>query len=289
MRLPLLLLGGVLLMVPACQMPEPIRVMSFNVRYGTASDGDNAWEHRRELVFTTIRDHAPDVLGLQEVLDWQLDELHAALDDYEYVGFGRDDGKRAGEFAPILYNKRTFRLVEGGQVWLSETPSEPGSVGWDAVLPRVVTWAELAYRKSPQNTILVFNTHFDHAGETARLESARLIRRMVEVHGGEPVILTGDFNCTPGSRPFDVLTEDRGNLTELRDTLAVVEGEDSGTYHGFTGRPTGGRIDWILCNRRFVVLEAGIVRQSAHGRYPSDHFPVTATVELQAATRFGGM
>ncbi|MBN2446822.1 MAG: endonuclease/exonuclease/phosphatase family protein [Phycisphaerae bacterium] len=288
-RLPLPLMM-IALCLMGCQMPEPIRVMSFNIRYANTTDGDNSWSHRRDMVTGVILEEAPDIIGVQEALAEQIVELQAALEDYDYVGVGRDDGHSAGEFVPIFYNKRRFTLVRGGHMWLSEKPRVPGSKSWDSSLPRMATWVRLRFKESPQNEISVINTHFDHAGEQARLESARLIRNLVESLGGHPVVVLGDFNCPPGSPPYRKLTEDQSDMNELFDPFAKRDAEgEIGTYHGFDGTPDTGRIDWILHNRRFEALDTGIILRDFNGRYPSDHFPVTATLRLLAASRWGVM
>jgi endonuclease/exonuclease/phosphatase family metal-dependent hydrolase len=282
------LLIGLSAMFAGCGMPPPFRVMTFNIRYGTADDGANSWPHRREHVLTTIRDYDPDILGLQEVLASQADELRAAFPKYGFVGVGRDDGERAGEFAPVMFRRSEFQLVRAGYFWLSERPERPGVLGWDAACPRLVTWVRLRCVRSPANEIQVINTHFDHRGERARLESARLIRKLVDSLAGTPIILMGDFNCGPGSDPYRALTAETGNLAELLDARVLLNQPetDTGTYHAFRGGRAGERIDWILHNRRFRPQAADIDQRQFDGRYPSDHFPVTATLELRAATKW---
>lgn len=300
-----------------CALPGPVRVVSFNIRYGTAPDGENAWPARRELVFQTLRDCAADIAGLQEVLAFQLQELRDALPEYHAYGVGRDDGARRGEMTPILYRHRRFLLAEAGHFWLSEQPEQPGSRGWDAALPRIATWVRLKFRSNPLNELYVINTHLDHRGQRARLESARLLRRLVDSLGGLPIIVLGDFNCGPGSPPYQVLTADTGNAGELRDSYAVLARPEhnAGTYHAFRGDTSGPRIDWILCNRRFDVRDADILRSAAVGlpgmpasapagrrnqlpvlaaarpgaavRYASDHFAVIAVLQILPATASG--
>ncbi|MEW6198152.1 MAG: endonuclease/exonuclease/phosphatase family protein [Planctomycetota bacterium] len=281
-------LGGLTVLVgllTGCAAPAPFRVMSFNIRTADADDGVNAWPPRREVVVATIQAHAPDILGLQEVLASQGDELRAALPDYGFVGVGRDDGQQAGEFVPILYRRQRLTLLEAGHFWLSDQPTQPGSVGWDAALPRMATWARLRCNDAPWHEIHVVNTHLDHRGAQARLESARLLRRLVESLGGLPILLLGDFNCPPGSAPYRVLTAGRGDLAELSDAHAAAG--NVGTYHAFTGQPGVGRIDWILVNRRLRTLTADVDRAQRDGRYPSDHFPVVAEISFVAG-RGGG-
>src|SRR5437764_4836016 len=151
--------------------PAILRVMSFNVRYGTAPDGPDHWDKRKPLFFATIRAYGPDLLGMQEVIAAQADELQQELSGYGFIGTGRDDGKRRGEYSPLMFRKDRFELIESGQYWLSETPEQVASKGWDAALPRIVTWAKLKDRASGR-PLLWINTHWDHVGNKARVESA---------------------------------------------------------------------------------------------------------------------
>lgn len=281
------LAAGVLLMGQTGCSPSPVRVVSFNIRYGTADDGPDRWELRRAHVIETLRAQNADIIGLQEVLAFQADELREALPDYGFVGVGRDDGERAGEFVPIFYRSGRFTLIEGGHFWLSEKPDRPGSKGWDAALPRMATWVLLGFKDAPGQDVYVINTHFDHVGERARLESAKLLRRVAESKGGEPVIVMGDFNCGPGEGPHGVLTRDAGNLAELRDACQVLGQAESGagTFHGFKGRTNGARIDWVLTNWRLAPRSAWIDRRDFGGRYPSDHYLVGAEFTYQVAYR----
>jgi endonuclease/exonuclease/phosphatase family metal-dependent hydrolase len=271
--------------VCGCAVPGPFRVLSFNIRYAAADDGPNAWELRRDLAVATIRCHDADILGLQEVLASQAADLRAALPEYGFIGVGRDDGAAQGEFVPVFYRQKRFELVDYGHFWLSEHPDQPGSVGWDAALPRIATWVRLRFKDAPLTEITVVNVHFDHSGQRARRESARMIRRLVESLGGQPLVVLGDFNCPPGSEPYWILTEERTHPTALFDAWAALgqPEADAGTYHAFTGMPREGRIDWILASRRCAVDEVAIDRSQRDGRYPSDHFPVVATLRLPPA------
>lgn len=275
-----------LLAVTGCTDPKPMRVMTFNVRFGDANDGPNSWPHRRNLVMATIEDTAPDVIGVQEALDYQVTAIANEFPEYAWVGVGREDGAQAGEFAPIFYRTSRLELEQSGVFWLSETPDVVGSVGWDAALCRIVTWARFTFRDAPFCQVMVFNTHFDHVGEQARLESAKLLRKQVEIHAGTPIVVTGDFNARPGSGPHRALTGDTGNLAELDDPLVTLDPatDPNSTFHGFKG-PEGevphARIDWVLFNRKVTPLEAWVVRYQEAGRYPSDHYPVVADVDVQ--------
>ncbi len=257
---------------------EPaIRVMSFNIRFGSADDGKNGWEHRRYLVLETIQMFGPDLLGAQEVLDFQAAFLRKNFEGYGFYGVGRDDGKAKGEMVPVFYRLDRFELLDAGHFWLSETPKLAGSRGWDASLPRMVSWVILRDRKGKGRRFVFANTHFDHRGSRARLESAKLIGRWAE-SVEMPLILAGDFNAGEGSDPYEVLTRADG-LAVFVDSYRVVHSEKSpseGTFSVWIGRREGSRIDWILHSADFLTLNASINYTNEEGRYPSDHYPVQA-------------
>lgn len=263
-----------------------LRVMSFNIRYGTAGDGENAWPNRKDFLVETIRDFAPDLLGTQETLAFQRDDLALALPGYTVLAAGRDDGEESGEMMALFYRTDRFEELRSGHFWLSETPDEVGSKSWDSSLPRMVTWAELRDRKAGPDSpsIAVFNTHFDHRGPRARLESARLIRRKVaELAPDSRVVVTGDFNAGEGSDPYLALFDPEAEAPPLLDSYRVVHPEprpgEEGTFSGFrAGQIDGPRIDWIACSPGWEVKEAAIVHESRDGRTPSDHLPVTAVL-----------
>jgi endonuclease/exonuclease/phosphatase family metal-dependent hydrolase len=271
-------------------------VMSFNIRYGAADDGDNSWPYRRDLVFQTIAGHEPAIFGVQECLWQQGEELQAAFPDYQMIGVGRDDGQQAGEMCAIFSRSNRYQVLDRGTFWLSESPEVVGSRGWDAALPRIATWVRLHDGWGVPDTLFVFNAHFDHVGKIAREKSAALLRtRMAKIAGDHPVILMGDFNdpAIPASATYEALLSDCGMQDlVLNDTwfLASREqrllGED--TFHGFTGEPSRGRIDWILVTDHFQGIDAGIERMNDDGRYPSDHFPVWAEFRTPLKERADG-
>lgn len=282
---------GALLAGTGCTMPDPVRVMSFNIRNGRLDDGPLAWEARRTEVAGVIRAFAPDVCGLQEVIGTQVSDLQADLPDYAWLLDDDAHAREDGERCPLLYRKDRFFVTRTGFFWLSPEPERAHLPGWDAALPRMASWARLRFRSNPLAEFVVVNTHFDHVGKRAREESAKLIRLMTDGLAGEPIIVIGDFNAAPGSPPHVALTHDADNLAELRDTwrwLSLPE-EAAGTFHGWKGGTDGRRIDWVLCNRRFRILEAGIDRTHNGARYPSDHYPVTAILELKPATDSGAL
>jgi endonuclease/exonuclease/phosphatase family metal-dependent hydrolase len=257
--------------------------MSFNVRYGTAPDGANGWEHRRPLVLRVVRDFDPAVLGVQEALRFQLDELRAAVPTLGEVGAGRRDGRGAGEYAAILYDRARLDVLEQGTFWFSETPDVAGSTSWGNQIPRICTWGRFAVSGTPDR-FYVFNVHWDHESQASRLRSGELLRARLAArpHPQDPVIVTGDFNAGESNPALQPL---RG--AGLGDTFRVAhpDAEAAGTFHGFTGRPGPEKIDGIWITPGWQVIRAGIDRTNSSGRYPSDHFPVTATLRLDHGDR----
>lgn len=263
----------------------PVRVMSFNIRYGTAADGADHWDKRKSFLADTITGFAPDLLGTQETLAFQRDFLADKLTGLAAFGAGRDDGKDGGEMAALFYRTARFEKLDGGHFWLSETPERVGSRGWDAALPRIATWVKLKDRTVPgAPSVLFLNTHFDHTGTAARREAAKLVRaKAVRLGAGCRVVVTGDFNDGEGSEPYAALfgkTDDRpAPLVDTFRAAHPTRGKAEGTFSGFKADATGGaRIDWIAASRDWAVVEAGIDRTTRDGRTPSDHFPVTAVL-----------
>jgi endonuclease/exonuclease/phosphatase family metal-dependent hydrolase len=272
-----------------------LRVMSLNVRYGTADDGAHAWSHRAPVVQAVVREFGPDLLGTQECLAFQRDQLLAGLDGFAVVAAGRDDGGEQGEMCASFYRADRFVLRGSGTFWLGESPGVPGSRGWDAALPRVATWLRLFDRRGG-GEVLWLNTHLDHAGERARRESAAQIHRWLREHRrGATLVVTGDFNAPAAGRGATVhrllrYGADAGvrptpadaaaTAPLLVDTWAARHGEDprAGTFHGFGDRIRPGRIDWVLVSADASVLAADLDTRRHGGLWPSDHLPVTAVV-----------
>lgn len=255
--------------------PSPMKVMSFNIRNGGAPDGENVWPNRRELLFRTIHTFGPDLLGLQEVLHGQYTDAKTALPEYDVVGVGREDGKQKGEYAALFYRRDRFELLESGTWWLSATPEQVASVGWDAALTRTATWARLRETTSGE-ALLVINTHFDHVGEVARLESAKLLREKLK-DVKERTVLMGDFNCTDVDDPIKAIVAD-GTFTDTFRKTHPEPTDNEASFHGFNGHIEGKRIDFIF-TKGFEVLKADIDRTRDGKRCPSDHDAVTATIQ----------
>jgi endonuclease/exonuclease/phosphatase family metal-dependent hydrolase len=258
--------------------PPPLRVMTYNIRYGTAKDGEHAWELRRDLCVSRAAAFDPDLLGLQEALGFQNATFLEKLPGYAALGVAREDGKEKGEHTTLLYRKARFEAAEHGTFWLSETPDAAGSKSWDSSLPRIATWAVLRDLAAGGRELLVLNTHFDHRGPQARIESGRQIRAFLTSKAkGRPVVVTGDFNAGPGSEPHRALVDPREGSIPLVDVFAALHPEPGiATGHGYQGGRPGVRIDWILATSHFTPLEASIDRHQEGGRWPSDHFPVVA-------------
>ncbi len=267
-------------------VPRDVRVMSFNIRYGTANDGENHWDLRKEFLVSTVTAFDPDLLGTQETLAFQRDYLAEKLSAYEVLGVGRNDGREDGEMMALYYRKERFRKLDGGHFWLSKTPSTIGSKSWDSALPRMVTWVKLSdLHNETAPPVCFFNTHFDHQGTIARLESARLLRRQIETIGKEcAIVLTGDFNTAEVSDAYRALFDPvDAHTSSVVDTYRVAHPSQNsmeGTFSGFRSDATdGSRIDWIAASRDWTVVDAAIDRTAHDGRTPSDHFPVTARLK----------
>lgn len=268
----------------AGEPPADIKVMSFNIRYGTAKDGENHWDKRKELLADTITAFRPDLLGTQETLGFQRDFLVEKLSGYEAFGVGRDDGKEKGEMMAVFWRKDRFEKTDGGHFWLSETPTVAGSKSWDSSLPRMATWVKLKDKKAGGKAVLWVNTHFDHIGKVSRVKAAKLIRSQIAALGeGCSVIVTGDFNSGEGSEPYRALFALNGkDESPVVDSYRVAHPkreENEGTTTPFKARPSkGSRIDWIGVSRDWKVVSAAIDHTSRGGRTPSDHFPITAVI-----------
>lgn len=261
-----------------------INVMSFNLRYNTPNDGAHAWPERKELVATTIRFHRADVIGVQEALHDQMRDLEQTLPEHKWVGAGRDDGKTQGEYAAIFYRHARFELLESGSFWLSEKPEQAGSVGWDAAITRMVTWAKFRDLRSGK-TFFHFNTHFDHLGQKAREESAKLLRARITALAREAaVVLTGDFNATEASPVYKILVAEaqpRRWLKNARTISTLPHHGPDWTFHGFGKAPERTTIDFIFVSEAVRVLRHAALYEYGEERYPSDHLPVFAEVILK--------
>lgn len=262
---------------------DDVRAMTYNIRLNLASDGDNRWERRKDMVVALIHHEAPDILGMQEVLVGQKRDLEQSLPEYAMVGVARDDGGEKGEFSPIAFRRQRFVLLDSGTIWLSETPSVP-SKGWDAAYPRIATWAFLRDRRSGQ-TLRVLNTHYDHVGVVARHQSSALLSKWLA--RGEwarlPTILMGDLNSAPDGSGYRLLAENPASgLRDARRISRAPPYGPPGTFNAFKIDSNAvAPIDHIFLSDRFSVERYSVVTQHWGGRLPSDHYPVVAELVFE--------
>lgn len=281
-----LLATGLLLALQPARAAEPFKVASFNLRLNLASDGADAWPHRRAQVLAMAQYHDWDLIGTQEGLPEQIADLET-LPGFTRVGVGRDDGAQRGEHAAVFIRTARFEVLRSGTFWLSETPERP-SKGWDGrCCNRIATWVELRDKKAGRGDggrLFLFNTHFDHEGVVARRESARLLlARWQALAGAAPTLVIGDFNSSPGSEPVQILSQE---LLDARATSRTPPYGPAGTFQAFKiDAPLAEqeRIDHIFHTRGIEVLKWGALTDSLRGRFPSDHLPVEALVKLPGA------
>ena len=257
-----------------CQA-QTITWATFNIRYDNPADQSNNWQFRKDTVTRFIQAQDMDIVGMQEVLHNQLEDLLQRLPGYKSIGVGRDDGKTKGEYAPILYKEDRFEVLDSNTFWLSQYPDSIGFIGWDGACTRIATWAKMKDRQSGK-IIMAVNTHFDHVGVTARWEGALLIiRKIKEIVGDRPAVLTGDFNVNDQSEAYRTITS---NAFVLKDA-AKIAGKQTGvdyTFHNFGQIPSEQceKIDYIFVTPQIKVLDSFIPKEAAPGsKFLSDHNP----------------
>lgn len=256
---------------------KTINTMTFNIRYGRADDGDNSWEHRKDLVFKVIRESGCDFIGLQEALVFQIQEILEHCPSYTYTGVTREVDPKKGEASPLLYDKDKWQLLESQTLWLSETPEIPGSKSWNSSFPRIFTWGRFK-RKNDDTEILIYNTHYDHMSALARHNSSRtIIEHIYSKTNGMDVILMGDFNDAEDKPPITYLTTNPVQL--LKDAYRILHNEPSEmdmTFYGWKPHTpgTGKRLDYIFFLGDIIPVSAEVITYNLDGRYPSDHMPV---------------
>jgi endonuclease/exonuclease/phosphatase family metal-dependent hydrolase len=266
-----------------CLHAQSLNVMTFNIRLNTSADSLNAWPYRKDKAASQILFHDVNILGVQEALHDQMMDLQQRLPSFKYVGGGRDDGKQKGEYSAIFYDTARLQLLQTQTFWLSEQPTVPGSKGWDAAITRIVTWAKFKDRKTKKQ-FYAFNTHFDHMGKVARKESAKLLlKKIKEVAGSYPSIVTGDFNAQPSDEPIQVILDPTNpdRLTDSKSISATPHYGPTGTFNGFKQKETTDQpIDYIFVKNGGRVLKHATLSQTWEGRFSSDHFPVFAVIVL---------
>lgn len=289
----LLLLLCIPIMLTSCTWEDPkgsMVVMTLNARYDNPADAPHDWEARKPIIVHTVLEESADIIGFQEVLKHQLDDLDSLLPWYDYAGVGRDDGKEKGEYCPVFYKMNRFEMLDHGTLWLSETPLDTGSVGWDAALPRIMTWVRFRdlhlQRDGKFFEFYFLNTHFDHMGDIAREESAILILKFIDEHTqGLEVVLTGDFNVEPVSVPYLVLTAHNEKGEGLQDVIGMesreqIEGGEP-TFNGFGKTEDHSRIDFIFVSPGWDVFSYERLKVIKDGIYISDHYPVISRIKTK--------
>lgn len=258
---------------------QTYKVMTYNIRYDNPKDGENQWSKRKAFLSNQIAYNAPDVFGIQEGLHHQVTYLDSTLSNYEYVGVGRDDGKTKGEYSAVFYNAKKLKVVKNATFYLSETPNEI-SIGWDASMERICTYA-LFKDISNNQYFWVFNTHFDHIGDKARLQSTKLIVKKVESLNkkGYPVVVMGDLNLKPESKPIEYLSSVFNDSKTI--SLSTPFGP-IGTYNGFKfDKPVMDRIDYIFTSEKNIeVNKYAVLSDSKDCKYPSDHLAVLVELSI---------
>ncbi len=269
-----------LLLISPRAVSQELRVMTFNLRYAS-TNSPNAWLDRRPVMKNLLESRKPDLFGTQEGLYPQLKDLASDLPEYAWIGLGRDGGSH-GEFMAIFFRRERFEPMEYDHFWLSDTPEVMGSSTWGNSNRRMVTWVRFKDLESGRE-FHFWNTHLDHAIQSAREKGATLIRRRIaELHTSLPLLLVGDFNAVAGANPaYDILTEDGF----LKDTWKLAGSRENAEYNSFNNfeepRKNGQRIDWILCRGDVEVKSEGIVVFQENGQWPSDHFPILAHLVLK--------
>ncbi|MEQ9285903.1 MAG: endonuclease/exonuclease/phosphatase family protein [Cyclobacteriaceae bacterium] len=257
---------------------QPIKMMTYNIRYANDNDGENVWDNRKSKVVQLINYYEPLVFGIQEGLEKQVKYLDESLDSYDYVGVGRDDGKTKGEYSAVFYNTQALEVLENSTFWLSETPDKI-SKGWDASLERICTYARFKNKKTGK-TFWVFNTHFDHRGEEARKNSAKLILEMINKKtnlGTDKVVFMGDLNLVP---EHEAIATIKSQLDDSKTTSEKAPYGPVGTSNGFkTDLVMTRRIDYIFTKNLKVKEYVQIDDRRDDNYYPSDHLPVLVELE----------
>ena len=263
----------------ACGSATSLSVMTFNMRYDNPEDGADNWRFRRERIAGVIKAQEVDVLGTQELLSNQFNDLSGLLTGYQGVGVGRLDGAESGEYCAVFFRKDHFTLLDSGTFWLSETPEVVGSLGWDGACERIATWVVLRDRDGRE--LFFIDTHLDHVGQVARDEGVSLLMKRIEtLSGGRPVILTGDFNSEPGSSVVAHVQKD-GVLRDAKAIAAQRSGTDW-SFSDFGQIPEAERplLDYIFVSGDIEAVRYEVLPDTFDGGYVSDHAPVMAVVKI---------
>ena len=262
--------------------PVTVRALTFNLRYINSGDtGSRTWVSRRDDAAALIQREAADFIGVQEAFRSMIDDVRQRVPGLGETGVGREDGKEKGEYSAILFKESVWEQADGGTFWLSDTPEVPSSCTWGNKVTRICTWGRYRHRANGAG-VFVFNTHFDHESQPAREKAAALILERIRTRGSAaPVLLMGDLNAAPDNPAIQTLTTGEPSLTDAWKALnPSVPAAESGTFHFFSGRQDGARIDYLFTSPGLTATECRILRDQRVGMYPSDHFPVRSTLLL---------
>ena len=265
------------LTVTRAQEKLSMKLISWNIRLETESDGPHAWRFRREAVVDFLKQEQPAIIGFQEALHAQVEYLQTQLGGYSFVGVGRADGHEAGEYVPVFYDTARFHMMNAGHFWLSETPEIAGSKGWDALCERMVSWVRLQEKRSSRQ-LLVVNTHLDHIGVEARKMSVDMLLAFLAGHTEEELILMGDFNFSPDDPNYPRLT---AALTDARQIEPTWEERERPTYTGFDqDEENDALVDFIFLSKGILPVSYRVPILNTGKLIPSDHRPVVAGLYL---------
>ncbi len=274
------LVAAVAVLTPAPM--ASLKAMSYNVRFSTANDGEYSWPHRKDRVYALLKREAADIIGLQEALRRQISEIRHAVPGYAEVGVGRDDGISAGEHCTILYRSDRFAVSHSGTNWFSETPEVVASKSWGNNITRIVTFARLVDLSSLR-PLWVFNVHLDHESQPSRLKSVAMLRsKIASLVGKEPFVVLGDFNAGEVNPAILLMLEPIPGVSGIRDTFRAIHPgrKDVQTFNGWREGLDGDKIDYVFVSDAWAIRDAAIVWPATKGAFESDHYPVTATLDL---------
>lgn len=268
-----------LLFASSLVFSQDLKVMTYNIRLSLESDKENSWNNRKDDALALMSYYHPDYFGVQEAVPQQMTDIKTTLTDYDYVGVGRDDGKNQGEYSAIFYDKNKLEVIRSGTFWLSETPEKP-SKGWDAAYNRVCTYAFFKIKKTGKQ-FLAMNLHFDHVGDVARVNSAKLILEKIKELNPKnlPLTLTGDFNLTDDSEPINIISK---SLTDSYYHSKKPHYGPKGTWQNFDiNTPSTERLDYVFVKGFDVLSNRTINDRRENLLYPSDHFPILAEINFK--------
>lgn len=257
----------------AVKAQDTLKIMTFNIRNSAANDGKNSWEKRKKSVVTMLQNSGAEIFGVQEALDDQMQYLQSSLNDFASVGCGRDDGKKAGEYAAIFYNKKIFNCEKSGTFWLSENPTLPGSRSWGSACTRICTWAVFQIISSGKN-ILVCNTHFDHISSEARINSAKMVLAFADsISHLKPIIIMGDLNAASTDSCVQTFLQNSNGYLHLCEEKSPSK--VTLTYHGWgKENKSDSPIDHVIISSEIFCLDYKVLREKINHRFVSDHYPL---------------